>query len=66
MRNARRELGGRDARRRGELGRRVRELGDHARLGRGVRDALDDHLVLVDRLAVARQRARGLDGAVGE
>lgn len=37
-----------------------------ARLRRDVGHALDDDLVLVERLAVARQRARRGDGAIGE
>ena len=49
-----------------ELLRQLLELRDHARFGRGVGDALDDDLVLIDRLAVAGQDARGLDGATSK
>ena len=57
------ELGGGDARGVGELGRHLRELGDHARLGRGVGDALDDDLMLVDRLSPFLVRVRAASTA---
>jgi len=61
-----REIAGGNEGRRREPSGNLRELRDHARLGRRVRDAFDDDLVIVGTLAVAGQRAGRLDGALGE
>ena len=53
------ELGNRAARDLGKLIRHHGELGDHARLGGSVGNPLDHDLVIVDRVAIPRQRTRG-------
>ena len=57
MTQALRELAGGHRGGGAEHGRRARQLVDHARFGRRIRDVLDDDLVIVDRFALARQRA---------